>query len=73
MFQKFFENFPESQLDIFSYDGGVSTKVHMDILFTPEQFSRLCDLIFNKDLIPTTLEVLERNFQNVLDNDQETN
>lgn len=67
MFAKFFETFPEETLDILSNDGGYALNLEMDILFTPQQVEKLSYMYFNKDLSFAKFEVVERNFQNIID------
>lgn len=66
-FATFFEHFPEDQIDILSNDGGYALNLDLDILFTPKQVEKLSYMSFNKDLFFAKFEVLERNFQKVID------
>jgi hypothetical protein len=66
-FDKFFSIFPSDSLDVFSHDGGVSTQIDMDILFTPEQVTKLNLHYINKDVTFDKFQVLSNNYQNEIE------
>jgi hypothetical protein len=70
-FKAFSKHFPSDSVDVWSHDGGYAAKLDMDIMFTPEQISKLAVLSFNKDLSFDKFEVLERNVQNGIDAEKE--
>jgi hypothetical protein len=70
-FKAFSKHFPSDSIDVWSYDGGYAPKLDMDIMFTPEQVTKLAVLSFNKDLSFDNFEVLSRNVQTGIDAEKE--